>query len=147
MKKLILLTALVAILVFSSPDVMAQPCSDLFFSEYVEGYANNKALEIYNPTQEAINLSEYSLVRFRNGATDAPATTNPKSVTPLPEYMLQPDESYVVVLDRTLVTPETVFSSFDKPGHGEPFFQKFFIPDPHSTHCNKRNLHFSSGSF
>lgn len=115
MKKLILLTALAAILLFSNPDVMAQPCSDLFFSEYVEGYGNNKALEIYNPTEAAIQLSEYSIVRFRNGATDAPATTNPKSVTPLPSYMLQPDESYVVVLDRTIVAPETVFSSFDKP--------------------------------
>jgi predicted extracellular nuclease len=28
----------------------AQPCSELFFSEYVEGSSNNKALEIYNPT-------------------------------------------------------------------------------------------------
>ncbi|MGB0929221.1 MAG: lamin tail domain-containing protein [Chitinophagales bacterium] len=115
MKKLVLLTALMAVLIFSSPNAIAQPCSDLFFSEYVEGYGNNKALEIYNPTQNAIDLAEYSLVRFRNGATDAPATTNPKSVTQLPEYMLQPDETYVVVLDRTVVAPETVYSSFDKP--------------------------------
>ncbi|MEZ4883590.1 MAG: lamin tail domain-containing protein [Chitinophagales bacterium] len=115
MKKLILLIALVAILELSSPNLMAQPCSDLFISEYVEGYGNNKALEIYNPTQQAINLSGYSIARFRNGATDAPGTTNPKSITQLPAYMLQPDESYVIVLDRTIVTPNTVFSAFDKP--------------------------------
>lgn len=115
MKKLVLLTALVAILIFNSPNAIAQPCSDLFFSEYVEGYGNNKALEIYNPTQSAIQLSDYSIVRFRNGATDAPATTNPKSVTQLPSHMLPPDETYVVVLDRTIVAPETVYSSFDKP--------------------------------
>jgi len=114
MKKIILSMALVAILAFSSP-MVAQPCSDLFFSEYVEGYGNNKGLEIYNPTENAINLSEYSIARFRNGATDAPAVTFPKSVTQLPDVMLEPDETFVVVLDRTNVAPETVFSSFDKP--------------------------------
>ncbi len=114
MKKIILSIALVAILAFSSP-MVAQPCSDLFISEYVEGYANNKGMEIYNPTQNAINLSEYSIARFRNGATDAPSETFPKSVTPLPDVMLEPDETFVIVLDRTIVAPETVFSSFDKP--------------------------------
>ncbi|MFK7904482.1 MAG: lamin tail domain-containing protein [Chitinophagales bacterium] len=114
MKKIILSMALVAILAFSSP-MVAQPCSDLFISEYVEGYGNNKGMEIYNPTQNAINLSEYSIARFRNGATDAPAVTFPKSVTQLPDVMLEPDETYVIVLDRTVVAPETVFSSFDKP--------------------------------
>ena len=34
-------------------------CTDLFFSEYVEGWSNNKALEIYNPTSNAINLDNY----------------------------------------------------------------------------------------
>lgn len=45
----------------------AQDCSDIFISEYVEGSAQNKAVEIYNPTSEAIDLSEYSLKRYRNG--------------------------------------------------------------------------------
>lgn len=36
-----------------------QGCTDLFFSEYVEGSSNNKAIEIYNPTSSAINLSSY----------------------------------------------------------------------------------------
>jgi predicted extracellular nuclease len=33
-------------------------CSDLFISEYVEGSGNNKALEIYNPTNAAIRSEE-----------------------------------------------------------------------------------------
>ena len=37
--------------------------NDLFFSEYVEGWANNKALEIYNPTPNTIDLSNYSISR------------------------------------------------------------------------------------
>ncbi len=46
-------------------------CSDLFFSEYVEGSSNNKAMEIYNPTSAAIDLSDYVLYRYNNGAVIA----------------------------------------------------------------------------
>lgn len=50
--------------------------ADLFFSEYVEGSGNNKALEIYNSTGAAINLSAegYVVQMYFNGNT-APATT------------------------------------------------------------------------
>ncbi|MFK7787615.1 MAG: T9SS type A sorting domain-containing protein [Crocinitomicaceae bacterium] len=51
----------------------AQDCSDLFISEYVEGVGNNKALEIYNPTGADIDLSEYIVIRYGNGATSASA--------------------------------------------------------------------------
>lgn len=48
-------------------------CTDLFISEYLEGTGNNKGLEFYNPTSEAISLSGYQLQRWSNGegtATD-----------------------------------------------------------------------------
>lgn len=45
----------------------AQDCSDLFISEYLEGLGNNKALEIYNPTDQTIDLSNYFVVRYNNG--------------------------------------------------------------------------------
>lgn len=48
---------------------MSQDCSDLFISEYVEGWSNNKALEIYNPTANPINLNQYMVIRYSNGAT------------------------------------------------------------------------------
>jgi hypothetical protein len=51
----------------------AQDCSDLFISEYVEGWSNNKALEIYNPTNAAIDLSQYMVIRYSNGSTTATA--------------------------------------------------------------------------
>ncbi len=44
-------------------------CNELFISEYVEGSGNNKALEIYNPTNAPINLSGYRIERFSNGAS------------------------------------------------------------------------------
>lgn len=46
-------------------------CSDLFFSEYVEGSGNNKAVEIYNPTSSAINLSDYSIKKTTDGGAVA----------------------------------------------------------------------------
>lgn len=43
---------------------------DLFFSEYIEGSSNNKAIEIYNPTGAAVDLSGYSIVLYVNGSTE-----------------------------------------------------------------------------
>ena len=49
-------------------------CSELFISEYVEGPANNNAIEIYNPTNASIDLTGYSINRYGNGATSGPDT-------------------------------------------------------------------------
>lgn len=54
--------------------LIAQPCSDLFFSEYIEGSGQNKALEIYNPTSSAINLSDYSVNTGTGGSSTATHT-------------------------------------------------------------------------
>ena len=40
------------------------PCSELMISEYVEGTSNNKYIEIYNPTDQDINLDVYNLTKF-----------------------------------------------------------------------------------
>lgn len=65
MKKVLLA---VGLLLSGISFLQAQDCSDLFISEYVEGWGNNKALEIYNPTNQAIDLSQYMVQRFSNGA-------------------------------------------------------------------------------
>ncbi|MFL5764547.1 MAG: lamin tail domain-containing protein [Bacteroidia bacterium] len=44
-------------------------CNELFISEYVEGSGNDKALEIYNPTNAPISLTGYRVERFSNGAS------------------------------------------------------------------------------
>lgn len=53
-------------------------CADLFFSEYLEGSSNNKALELYNPTDNTIDLSSYSIGIFSNGSPTVSATFNIK---------------------------------------------------------------------
>jgi Secretion system C-terminal sorting domain/Lamin Tail Domain len=94
--------------VFVASNIFAQ-CSELFISEYVEGYANNKALEIYNPTSAAIDLSQYSIARFSNGAT----STGDNRIIQLPSVMLASNEVFVIVVD---LTDTTLWDSqFDKP--------------------------------
>ena len=72
--------------------LQAQNCTDLFISEYIEGSYNNKAIELYNPTNEAIDLSKYSLSRWSNGAT-----------TPLNTILsgtIEANDAFVIALDK-----------------------------------------------
>jgi len=50
--------------------------SELYFSEYIEGSSNNKALEIYNGTGASINLgtNAYNVQMFFNGSATAGLT-------------------------------------------------------------------------
>lgn len=41
--------------------------SNLFFSEYIEGSGNNKALEIFNNTDSTITLTNYQIAQSSNG--------------------------------------------------------------------------------
>ncbi|HOV16958.1 MAG TPA: DUF5689 domain-containing protein [Candidatus Cloacimonadota bacterium] len=50
--------------------------TDLFISEYVEGTSNNKYLEIFNGTGAAVDLSNYKLQLFANGAAIGSPTQN-----------------------------------------------------------------------
>ncbi|MFZ5870844.1 MAG: lamin tail domain-containing protein, partial [Actinomycetota bacterium] len=52
---------------------VAEPAG-LFFSEYVEGSSNNKALEIYNGTGATVDLSAYRVQMYFNGSA-APGLT------------------------------------------------------------------------
>ncbi len=61
----------------ASPVRAASP-TELFFSEYIEGSSNNKALEIYNGTGAAVNLATggYNVQMFFNGSATAGLTIN-----------------------------------------------------------------------
>jgi len=45
--------------------------ANVMITEYVEGSSNNKAIELYNSGNTAIDLTGYKLVRYKDGATDA----------------------------------------------------------------------------
>ena len=59
----------------AAPASAAAP-TELFFSEYIEGSSNNKALEIYNGTGAPIDLAAggYQVQMYYNGATTAGLT-------------------------------------------------------------------------
>ncbi len=93
MKKLLfLLVSCLFVLNMSAQD-------DLFFSEYVEGSGNNKAVEVYNPTDQAIDLSAYYVLRFSNGSS----VFTEGGVTQL-EGTIQPYTTFVLVNGQTTST-------------------------------------------
>jgi PKD repeat protein len=65
------------------------PCSELFFSEYIEGSSNNKAVEIYNPTTGVIDLANYSVRSYTNGS----ATVSSQVIL---SGLLQPGQTFVI---------------------------------------------------
>jgi len=48
--------------------------TDLYFSMYGEGSSNNKFIEIYNGTGATVDLADYSVELYSNGATTATTT-------------------------------------------------------------------------
>ncbi len=91
MKKLLLL-----ILVAGSFNLaFAQGCDDLFISEYIEGWSNNKAIELYNPTSSSIDLSGYKLERYSNGSNSAAENQKIELEGTITAY-----GTYVIVIDQ-----------------------------------------------
>lgn len=93
MKKLlpILTTTLI------SGSILAQDCSELFISEYVVGSGNNRALELYNPTDAPIDLAGYNVGRFRDGA-GTPMLLNAE--TGMLSGTIPANGTYVIVVDK-----------------------------------------------
>ena len=87
--------SLLAILTFASGLSYAQDCAKIFISEYVEGWSNNKALEIYNPTATTIDLSQYFVARYSNGSTTATVANSVQLSGTIPPY-----DVFVAVLDK-----------------------------------------------
>lgn len=54
--------------------------TDLFISEYIEGSSNNKAIEIYNGTGAEVDLNDYLVYTYSNGA-ETPYYTHAPTVT------------------------------------------------------------------
>ncbi len=93
MKRLLLLSALA----LGGLEIQAQTdgCIELFISEYVEGWSNNKAIEIYNPTAQAKDLSNYRLDRYSNG--DLGADANQRLIL---SGSVDPYSTFVIVIDK-----------------------------------------------
>ncbi|WP_100012293.1 5'-nucleotidase C-terminal domain-containing protein [Lentibacillus sediminis] len=67
--------------------------TNLFISEYVEGSSYNKAIEIYNGTGAAVDLADYQIHLYSNGASEASRTLELSGV-------LEHGEVYVIAHSR-----------------------------------------------
>lgn len=59
---------------FTTASAPLGSCSNLFFSEYIEGSSNNKAIEIYNGTGVDVNLGGYTVELYANGSSSTTST-------------------------------------------------------------------------
>ncbi|MCF2855866.1 ExeM/NucH family extracellular endonuclease [Pseudoalteromonas sp. SMS1] len=85
LKKTLLATAIAS--------MMAPVHASLIVSEYVEGSSYNKAIELFNTSESALDLSEYTLKFYFNGKTTS-------GMTIALEGSLAPDSTHVVVHAR-----------------------------------------------
>jgi predicted extracellular nuclease len=78
MRRSLVLAVVLLVCGLVGPSVASAASSDLFFSEYVEGSSNNKALEIFNDTGAAVDLAAggYSIQMFFNGSQTAGTTVS-----------------------------------------------------------------------
>jgi uncharacterized protein len=78
----------------SNASTGTSPAGTLFFSEYVEGSNNNKALEIVNAGPTPTPLGGCRIDRYQNGAIIAGTPE-----LPLDDVMLGPNETFVICND------------------------------------------------
>ena len=76
--------ALTLSVVVLAPATANAAAGELFFSEYVEGSSNNKALELYNPgsTDVSLDAQAYGIQMYFNGSTGVGLTINLTGVVP-----------------------------------------------------------------
>jgi predicted extracellular nuclease len=93
---------------------MAQPEGTLIISEYVEGSANNKALEIYNATGAEVDLTLYSLMLYANGDTETDMSYDLTGTLAAGETLVivdsSADQALLDVADVTNSYPDTAVS-------------------------------------
>jgi len=90
--------------------------TDLIISEYVEGSGNNKYIEIYNGTGAVVNLSDYRLRLFPNGAT-TPTTDKLLSGTLADQAVnVYSNSAATIFTTDTIITTATFFNGNDALG-------------------------------
>jgi hypothetical protein len=90
-------------------------CTDLFFSEYLEGTGFNKALEIYNPTSGVIDLAGYTVSLYTNGNVN-PQTTYALSgsIAPSEVFVIANSQAVEAILNQADATSSvTIFNGND----------------------------------
>jgi uncharacterized protein len=99
--------ALALAAVVLTPATAGAAPGDLFFSEYIEGTSNNKALEIYNPGTTDVSLAAqaYGVQMYFNGATTPGLTINLTGTVPAGgTFVVAHASAAAAILDKAQVT-------------------------------------------
>lgn len=83
-------------------------CTELFFSEYSEGSSNNKYIEIYNPTANAVSLSGYTVYQSGNGGSYTNTFTTNATIASGDVYLIaanQADAAILAAADTAMAYP------------------------------------------
>jgi hypothetical protein len=76
-------------------------CTELFMSEYTEGTFNNKAIEIFNPTANAITLTgNYRIIRWQNGAPNSDVSPSTGDLVQPISGTIPSGGTFTIMLDR-----------------------------------------------
>jgi len=86
-------SALSTIVIATTTNGSASNATEIFFSEYLEGSSNNKALEIVNLTDADIDLSPYSIKRQSNGGLNNADWENSLQLSGI----IKQDDVYVII--------------------------------------------------
>jgi len=119
MKFLVIVLALLV----AAPALAQMP--DLIISEYVEGSSYNKALEIYNGTDDDVSLADYSLEIYANGSSSPTTISLGSTVLAVQEVFViaNPSASAAILGVADLTSGSLSFNGDDAlvlVGSGQP---------------------------
>ena len=90
--------------------------SELFFSEYIEGSSNNKAIEIFNGTGATVDLGNYKVYLYSNGSASPGNTLTFTAGTLLAHgdvYVIANSSAIQAILDVADVTSTVTYFNGD----------------------------------
>lgn len=86
----------------SSTSEVFRQAAGVFFSEYVEGNSNNKALEIYNGSNTQLIMNGWAVEVYFNGNTTPTTTINllTQTIPPRDVFVMADNDAIQAILDR-----------------------------------------------
>lgn len=85
----------------------------LFFSEYIKGSSNNKYVEIFNGTGEAVDMSNYKIELYVNGQTNAARSEVLKGVLDKGEVVVYQHSKAAIYNGETIISSTINFNGND----------------------------------
>jgi VCBS repeat-containing protein len=106
-------TASVTVTVASDPNV--DPANSLIISEYVEGSGANQAIELYNPTNQTLDLSDFTLEVYADGSNVPNMTLNipSGSIAAGATVVIANSEADADLLERADLTSDALIITWD----------------------------------